>query len=349
MQDRPERQSGYGIPAMPSNEPEYSKEEAEGHFFKLLKRVGAQPDWTWDQAVRASVKDSMYRAIKDPRERRAAFDRYVAHSIAQEKEQEKDRRAKLRADFTAMLRTHDEIKYYTRWSSALRFIAKETLFRAAKDEDEKQAIFNDYRDELYKKHLEQESADRSVALDQLEELLKTLDLEPYTRWAEAQGIIQSSEQFQGDETFKALQKIDVVTAFEKHIKQLERGFNDRLQKEKSLKARKERQNRDVFKQLLRELKAAGTIKAGSKWMAIQPLIEEDPRYVAMLGQAGSTPLDLFWDITEDLERLLEPLKLDVLDTLEVWSSKEFKQHLLTFPRKNALKSHLRLRSKSSLQ
>jgi pre-mRNA-processing factor 40 len=37
----------------------------------------------------------------------------------------------------------------------------------------------------------------------------------------------------------------------------------------------------------------------------------------MLGQAGSTPLDLFWDVVEEEERALRSTRNDVLDVLDV--------------------------------
>jgi len=37
----------------------------------------------------------------------------------------------------------------------------------------------------------------------------------------------------------------------------------------------------------------------------------------MLGQAGSTPLDLFWDMVEEEERSLRGPRNDVLDVLDV--------------------------------
>jgi pre-mRNA-processing factor 40 len=69
--------------------------------------------------------------------------------------------------------------------------------------------------------------------------------------------------------------------------------------------------------LLNELRSNGKIKAGAKWMQILPLIEEDPRYVAMLGQSGSIPLELFWDMVEEEERALRGRRNDVLDVLDV--------------------------------
>jgi pre-mRNA-processing factor 40 len=236
---------------------------------------------------------------------------------SQEKDREKDRQAKLRADFYTMLKSHPEIKYFTRWKTARSIIERETIFRSARNEDEAHALFNEYRAERLKAHNNAESVNRKSALDQLVQVLQSLDLEPYTRWSEAQAALKSNERFQGDTTFKSLTKIDVLKAFENHMKSLERAFNDKRQKQKSLKARQERQHRDRFNDLLKDLVSAGKIKANTKWTDIHELIEDDPRYVAMLGQSGSTPLDLFWDVIEEEDRNLRNKRNDALDVLEV--------------------------------
>lgn len=87
---------------------------------------------------------------------------------------------------------------------------------------------------------------RREAGDELVGLLKSLNLEPYTRWSEAQNIIQQNERFQSEEKFQALSKYDILTAFENHIKVLERAFNDKRQRIKTMKLRKERKNREGF-------------------------------------------------------------------------------------------------------
>lgn len=322
--ERPSYQSsneGYRGPAfVPQNEPDYSNpQDAEAAFMKLLRKAGAQPDWTWEQVMRATIKDPQYRAIKDPKDRKAAFEQYVLELRAQEKEKERERQAKLRTDFTTMLRSHPEIRYYTRWKTARAIIEGETIFKNAKTEDERVKLFDDYRNELYKAHLDSEASARRSAADELGSILSSLNLEPYTRWSEAQGMIEADERFSGDAKFKSLAKLDVLKAFENHIKSLERSFNDARQKQKNLKSRKERKNRDAFVTLLKDLKRAQKIKAGTKWMDVFPLIEDDPRYVAMVGQAGSTPLDMFWDVVEEDERVLRVKRGDVLDVLDVSS------------------------------
>ena len=292
-------------------------EDAEAAFMKLLRRSNVQPDWTWEQVMRAVIKDPQYRALKDPRDRKAAFEKYAAEVRMQEKDRAKERLAKLRADFNTMLRSHPEIKYYSRWNTIRPIIEGETLFRSTNDENERRQLFYEYILELKKEHSENEAKARKAAKDDLADILKAMNLEPYTRWSEAQEMIQSNERIKADDKFKVLTKSDILTCFESHIKSLERTFNDVRQQQKASKIRRERQNRDQFIALLKQLRAQGKIKAGTKWMDLLPQIEDDPRYTAMLGQSGSTPLDLFWDIVEEEERTLRAPRNDVLDVLDV--------------------------------
>ncbi|ESZ92215.1 hypothetical protein SBOR_7402 [Sclerotinia borealis F-4128] len=303
------------VPA--NNDPDYSTfEEAEAAFLKLLKRNNVKPDLTWEEVMRSIIKDPQYRALKDPKDRKAAFEKYAVEVRLQEKDRAKERLEKLRSDFATMLRSHPEIKHYTRWKTARPIIEGETIFRSSNDDDERRQLFENYIIELKRADMTKEVSTRKAAMDDLVDLLKGLNLEPYTRWSEAQGIIQSNPRFQGDEKFQTLSKSDMLIAFENHIKSLEKTFNDVRQQQKTQKLRRERQNRDRFTGLLRDLKSGNKIKAGSKWSQIHPLIENDDRYVAMLGQSGSTPLDLFWDMVEEEERALRSTRNDVLDVLD---------------------------------
>lgn len=304
------------VPA--SNDPEYATaEEAEAAFVKLLKRSNVQPDWTWEQTLRAIVKDPQYRAIRDPRDRKVAFEKYCQDVISQDKERAKERLTKLRADFATMLKSHPEIKHYTRWKTARPMIEGETIFRSTSNEEERRHLFEDYIIELKKRHRDEQTALRKSAMDGLIDLLPKLNLEPYTRWSEAQEIISGTQPFQSDEKYQSLSKFDILSVFQNHMKAVERTFNDNRQAQKSKKFRKERQNRDAFLSLLSELKNDGKIKAGTKWKQIFPLVENDARYTAMIGQNGSTPQELFWDVVEEEERGLRGTRNDVMDVIHV--------------------------------
>jgi len=318
--------------------PDYSSfEDAEAAFMKLLKRSNVHPDWSWEQTMRATIKDPQYRALKDPKDRKAAFEKYTVEVREQEKEKAKERLAKLRTDFGNMLRTHSEIKHYSRWKTVRPMIERETVFRSTDNEEERKQFFAEYILELKKQNLEQEAANRKSAINDLAGIMKALDLEPYTRWSEAQEKIQSNERIQSDPRFKLLSKSDILTAFENHIKSLERSFNDARQQQKAHKNRRERQSRDAFIGLLREKRSQGLLKAGTKWSTLLPQIEDDPRYVAMLGQSGSTPLDLFWDMIEEEERALRGRRNDVYDVLEVSASTVLSKTVLIIRRTNDMR------------
>ncbi|KAF2199923.1 hypothetical protein GQ43DRAFT_442037 [Delitschia confertaspora ATCC 74209] len=298
------------------NEPQFATpEEAEAAFMKVLKRVGVQPDWTWEQAVRAGIKDRDWRAVKDPKDREQVFKKYCIDVRAQEKDRERQRVAKVKSDFTAMLQSHPEIKYYTRWKTALPIISQESIFRSAKDDAERRQLFEEYIKSLKDAHVKNEKQQQQTALTHVSEILQSLDLEPYTRWPTVYAQLQENEQFLQDDQLKSLHKLDILNTFSEHIKRLEVKFNNHRQEQKRIKARFERKNRDAFIELLKDLKSAGRLRAGTKWKDIHPDIEDDPRYVAMLGQGGSTPLELFWDALEEEELTMRAMRNDAMDVL----------------------------------
>lgn len=304
------------VPA--SNDPEYATaEEAEQAFNKLLRRSNVGSDWTWEQTIRAVARDPQFRAIKDPRERRMAFEKYCQDMVTQDKERAEERLTKLRADFETMLKRHPEITHYTRWKTARPMIEGETIFRSTNNENERRQLFEEYIVSLKKAHKEHQAGVRKSAMEGLLDLLPKLNLEAYTRWSDARDIIASTGPFQTEEKYQMLTQFDILTAFQNHMKALERAFNDRKQEEKNKKYRQERKARDGFKELLRELRKDRKIKAGTTWTEIYPTIEADARYIAMAGNAGSTAQELFWDVMEEEERTLRGPRNDVLDVLEV--------------------------------
>lgn len=304
--------------AMPvKDEPDYATpEQAREAFFKLLRRHNIKYDTKWTDALRAVVKDRDYRAIKDAKDRKIAFEDYCIDQRAEERTKEKERREKLRHDFRNMLKTHEEIKHYTRWKTARPMIEREVVFRSAGDDDERRHMFEEYILELKRQHVEQEGAARSRALEQLGGLLQTLDLDIETKWADAQEMIMGSDRYQNDPVFRALHKVDVLLAYEKHLQYLEGQRQSEKRKETGSEKRDDRKARDGFRQLLQEKLHTGALGAGTKWQDFVPQIEDDVRYITMIGSTGSSPLDLFWDVVEDEESKLRSkrnLALDILD------------------------------------
>lgn len=62
-------------------------------------------------------------------------------------------------------------------------IEGETIFRSTSNEEERRQLFDEYILELRKAEQDRETRNRKDAIDDLVGLLKSLDMEPYTRWS----------------------------------------------------------------------------------------------------------------------------------------------------------------------
>lgn len=79
-----------------------------------------------------------------------------------------------------------------------------------------------------------------------------------------------------------------------------------------------------MQELLQGLVNSGQIKARTKWKEVYPAFAEDTRYLNILGNPGSNPLELFWDIVDDLDQKLDAKIGTVEDAIKRYN-KQFEQ------------------------
>ncbi|KAF9380271.1 hypothetical protein CPB97_008490 [Podila verticillata] len=317
---------GDGIPVSGSSTsnanqtPDFAtKEEAEKAFKNLLKETGVTSTWTWEQTMRAVVTNPLYRALKTTAERKTAFQEYVDERRIQEKEDEKARQKKLRHDLQELLANSDKVTHTSRYTTISRLFAEEPAFKAIEDDRLRYSIFDSHLSELIRKEKDEARLKRKTGMTAFLSLLQSLkDITFMTRWAEAKDLLQENAEYKAD-SIQVLSKIDQLSVYEDHIKHLEKEYDARRSRDRTLRKRAERKRREAFKELLAELRSKGQLNAKTCWMQIHPLIKDDSRYQTVLGQPGSTPMELFWDLIEDLdERLYQDRKLvqDVLKNID---------------------------------
>ncbi|CAG8524749.1 5350_t:CDS:10 [Paraglomus occultum] len=294
-----------------------TKEEAQAAFRRLLKESGVTPDWSWEQTMRAVITKPMYKALKTLSERKQAYQDYIDELRRKEEEEKKAKIAKTRAEFIELLETRPEINSSTRYRKICEIFAQEPAFMAVEDERQREKMFNDYIYELRKQEKEAARSKRKENMDKFSRLLRSLsNIGMTTRWKDAQQIYSSTPEYQSDESLQRMDMLDFLAVYEEHIKSLEREYNLKKSKMADAKKRRERKNRSMFRELLEELKQKGVITAKSKWSEIYPLIDTDERYLNMLGQPGSSPLELFWDVVEELDEILYQQKKMVMDVMK---------------------------------
>lgn len=304
----------------PTNDASYSSPEAaERAFTTMLSQNSVSSDWTWERAMKEVIKHAEYRAIGDPRKRKKAFEKWSSENAALEKEKAKEREAKAREDFKKMLRSHPEIKHYTRWKTIRPILEGEAVFKTTSDEAERRQFFYEYIATLQSANVEAEAEHRKSHLAEMNQLFKELDIGLLTTWDETKEMLGPHEGDTETGKYKSLHPFDVLSTFEQHMRSIEEGHNHVKQMEKLQEKRKERQNRDRCQDMLNELRDAGRITGTSQWVDILPLVEDDPRYDAMLGQEGSSTQDLFFDMLYEEKQVLQRKQQEVEDILAVSS------------------------------
>ncbi|KAJ2759385.1 U1 snRNP protein [Coemansia sp. BCRC 34490] len=317
--------------------PEYrTLEEAERAFAGMLKLHNVGGDWTWEQTLRAVVNDPDYRALKTLAERKDAFHRYIEETREIESERRKQL-AKKRRDYFFALLDSLPVCEVTRFRKVRHLVlglqqddANKNAFAAVPTDEEKIRLFNAYVDEMSHDLKVERRKLRGEQIKAVEESL--IGLKVNTRWPDVKSkLLEEFGQFlmpilstnkeermpMNQPAFYRLLKqenagkggmgelkdpegglslLDFMDAFDIAIKRAEKRDADQKQRDKECVQTQERQNRDVFRQLLSEYN--DKITPESTWTEFYPLVKADQRYIAMLGQAGSSPLELFWDKVE---------------------------------------------------
>ncbi len=169
-------------------------------------------------------------------------------------------------------------------------------------EPERREIYGDCQHNMSKREKESAKTLRKKNTRRLSDILDRMTAIKYnTTWEQAQQMLLDNPAFADDDELLAMDKEDALVVFEDHIRELEREEEQEKEKEKKQLKRQQRKNRDAFIELLDELHEAGKLTSMSLWVELYSTISGDLRFAQMLGQPGSTPLDLFKFYVEDLK------------------------------------------------
>ncbi|EJD47946.1 hypothetical protein AURDEDRAFT_102119 [Auricularia subglabra TFB-10046 SS5] len=280
-------------------------DEAEKAFWHLLRKAGIDPTWTWDQTMRAIITDPLYKALPSLSERKQSWQKFIDHLKAKEIEEKEARLSKLRPAIRNMLKGNPNVFHYTTFPTADRLFHAHPIWQQAKILEERKMLFQEYVDELKEKEVTAARELRVRNMEKVVQLFKQLGVDVLTRWRQAQTLLKQSDEWNSDEKLQKLPELDILLAFEDYSRVHDREYEEAKNKASMEKRKKERKAREGFRELLAELVEAGHIKARTKWKEVYPRFEKDPRYDAMLGNPGSNPLELFWDVVDELDQVLD--------------------------------------------
>ncbi|MEE6489278.1 hypothetical protein FKM82_015527 [Ascaphus truei] len=292
-----------------------TKEEAKQAFKELLKEKRVPSNSSWEQAMKMIINDPRYSALAKLSEKKQAFNAYKVHTEKEEKEEARSKYKEAKESFQRFLENHDKMTSTTRYKKAEQMFNENEVWNAISERDRLE-IYEDVMFFLAKKEKEQAKQLRKRNWEALKNILDNMTNVTYsTTWSEAQQYLMDNPNFAEDEELQNMDKEDALICFEEHIRALEKEEEDDKQKSLLRDRRRQRKNRQSFQLFLDELHEHGQLNSMSSWMELYPTVCSDIRFANMLGQPGSTALDLFKFYVEDLKARYHDEKKIIKDIL----------------------------------
>ena len=293
-----------------------TKEDAKNAFKQLLRDKGVGSTSTWEQALKLISSDKRYNALPKLNEKKQCFNAYKIQKGKEEKEEER------KAAKEAKEALYDYLISHPHMNSNLLYRKAHDLFDAHKEwnivpERDRKDVYEDAVFFLAKKEKKEEVELRAKQKEEFAVLLENMKEVTYkTAWIETQEILSTYKPFRNNILFENMDKEDMLIVFMEHIRTLELDYEEEKQKKLTKERRNHRINRDNFIMLLTELHEKKKLDSTSLWADLYSTISKDQRYTAMLGQPGSTPLDLFKFFLEDLKSTMHDDKRKIKDVLK---------------------------------
>uniref|UniRef100_A0A672HQS1 Pre-mRNA-processing factor 40 homolog A n=1 Tax=Salarias fasciatus TaxID=181472 RepID=A0A672HQS1_SALFA len=293
-----------------------TKEEAKQAFKELLKEKGVSSNSSWEQAMKLIINDPRYSALPKLSEKKQAFNAYKVQTEKEEKEEARIKYKESKETFQRFLENHEKMTSTTRYKKAEQMFCELEVWSCVPERDRLE-IYEDVLFYLAKKEKEQAKQLRKRNWEALKNILDNMANVTYrTTWSEAQQYLLDNPTFAEDEELQNMDKEDALICFEEHIRALEKEEEEEKQKTLLRERRRQRKNREAFQKFLDELHDHGQLHSMSAWMEMYPTLSSDIRFANMLGQPGSTPLDLFKFYVEDLKARYHDEKRIIKDILK---------------------------------
>ncbi|XP_054518863.1 pre-mRNA-processing factor 40 homolog B isoform X14 [Pan troglodytes] len=319
-----------------------NREKAKQAFKELLRDKAVPSNASWEQAMKMVVTDPRYSALPKLSEKKQAFNAYKAQREKEEKEEARLRAKEAKQTLQHFLEQHERMTSTTRYRRAEQTFGELEVWAVVPERDRKE-VYDDVLFFLAKKEKEQAKQLRRRNIQALKSILDGMSSVNFqTTWSQAQQYLMDNPSFAQDHQLQNMDKEDALICFEEHIRALEREEEEERERARLRERRQQRKNREAFQTFLDELHETGQLHSMSTWMELYPAVSTDVRFANMLGQPGSTPLDLFKFYVEELKARFHDEKKIIKDILkdrgfcvEVNTAFEDFAHIISFDKRAA--------------
>lgn len=208
-----------------------------------------------------------------------------------------------------------ELTGSTRFRTAEKMFDDNPVWTTTLPQNRRNYFFT-YIDRLKEKEKKTAYEIQKSNIEKLKKLLNTLNIDHTISFKDAQTAFKAHTLFSSDPQLSKMDLMDILITFQNHVLFLDSKFRQERNAKIQATKRSERKVRDGFRDLLKENVKSGIITPKSKWKDLYQKIKDDTRYIQMLGNNGSTPLEMFWDCQYKLDERyrLDKEKIDsILD------------------------------------
>jgi pre-mRNA-processing factor 40 len=282
------------------------KEEVRAVYIQMFQEAGVSSTWKWEDFQRIMKHDDRFNIIKTIGQKKQIFQEFLQILKKKDREDGRQKKQVARENFTKMLDSSGILRAESKYYKTSHFFQGDPRWRIL-EEKEREELFQDFLDELERRDREKIRQQRKQQMQMLRKVLEdNVEIDHTTKWSAAQKILADNLNF------KALDKLDQLNVFSEFILEFEKNVSESKKLDERTKSRKNREN---FRKLLEEYIKAGQITAVTHWKDIYQKLRDEPTYLNLVGQPGSTPKELFEDIINQEKSKLKEYKESMMDAL----------------------------------
>lgn len=178
-------------------------------------------------------------------------------------------------------------------------------------EENRKKIFEAYIEDLRVKEKEEARESRKQQMSKFKDIVSTLGITVTTTWKEFQVVYEGV--LKTEPMLVQMDRMDLIVSFEDYILTLDSQHRQQRNLKQKAIRRQERLDRQEFYSMVLDMRKRGDFGLHTKWKSFHGQVKSDSRFIAILGNAGSSPLELFRDQIMELENLYLPDRRKIMD------------------------------------
>ena len=296
-------------------------------FHQLLEEFNISATTSWENCVKLTSQEKHFEAFPKASDRKQAFNEFKIIKQKQLKEEERKKQLEAEEKLTNFLKLHKDMSTKVSYSRAENLFGDLPVWLDVGEKSKRVEVYQEIIKSIKKDEEKLKKKIREKCIEDLSDIIYNCNkrrgsddrqrITYKTSWSKCQEILSKNKDFQSNRDLQSMDMCDALETFQEIIRDFERNHYEDVDKRAAIEKRIFRKNRDRFIRLLDQFRANGILNMGTSWDSIfEKHLVYESKFTNMLGQTGSTPLDLFKFYIDDLKSKFQKNKRIIVALLE---------------------------------